>query len=271
MSENLHIPTTACSVKRVARRPSTTAAHFIAVERTIVSMRRRFAEPLDLDGLSREAAMSKSHFVRTFADITGTTPHHFLACLRIEKAKELLLKTDADVTEICMTVGYSSLGSFSSAFAALVGLSPSRYRGVPCKGEGECFLARAVKFLETHKRRAGPLLTGRVHAPATIQGIVFVGTFVRGVPIGVPESGTVILTPGEYQIPRPSTLSFHLMAAVLPYSICSSPRTTVLPVEYVASARIEHDGLEGEHLPPLTLRKVRPTDPPLLTELSTLV
>lgn len=260
------------SVERwTERRQRTSAAHFVAVERTIVSMRRRFVEPLDLDCLCQVAAMSKSHFVRTFADVTGTTPHHFLACLRIEKAKELLLTTDADVTDICMTVGYASLGTFSSAFAALVGVYPSQYRRVACDGYGYNFLARAISFLETQRKRTGPRLTGSIHVPDSQQGFVFVGTFVRGVPLGVPEVGTIVLKPGEFEIPTPSASSFHLMAALLPYSICSIPRTIVLPVEYVASARIKGDGLKNERLPPLVLRKVLPTDPPLLTELSTLV
>jgi len=142
MQANERERSTSCGVRQPERRPGTTVAHFAAVESSIESMRRRFAEPLDLDGLCREAAMSKFHFVRTFSDVTGTTPHHFLACLRIEKAKELLLGTDADVTEICMTVGYSSLGSFSSTFAELVGLSPSGFRRLPRRGDSEHLFER---------------------------------------------------------------------------------------------------------------------------------
>src|SRR4030066_175369 len=60
----------------------------------------------------------------TFDEITGTPPHHFLACLRMQRAKELLLQSESSITDICLEVGYTSLGSFSTTFRELVGFSP---------------------------------------------------------------------------------------------------------------------------------------------------
>lgn len=90
---------------------------------------RHYAEPLDLDGLATEAGVSKYHFLRCFAATYGKTPALYLAERRIERAQDLLRTTNLTVTEVCVVVGYTSLGSFSSRFRQLVGMSPSAYQG----------------------------------------------------------------------------------------------------------------------------------------------
>ncbi|MDQ4088725.1 MAG: AraC family transcriptional regulator [Actinomycetota bacterium] len=89
---------------------------------------RNYAEPLDLDALASAAGVSKYHFLRCFAGTYGKTPALYLAERRIERAQDLLRATNLTVTEVCMLVGYSSLGSFSSRFRELVGVSPSEYQ-----------------------------------------------------------------------------------------------------------------------------------------------
>ncbi|HEV7758822.1 MAG TPA: helix-turn-helix transcriptional regulator [Acidimicrobiales bacterium] len=89
---------------------------------------RRYAEPLDLDALAGAALVSKYHFARCFAETYGETPMRYLTRRRIERAQDLLRSANLTVTEICMIVGFSSLGSFSSRFRELVGETPSQYR-----------------------------------------------------------------------------------------------------------------------------------------------
>ena len=89
---------------------------------------RHYAEPLDLDALAAVAHVSKYHFVRRFADTYGEPPMRYLTRRRIERAQDLLRTANLTVTEVCMLVGYSSLGSFSSRFHDLVGESPTAYR-----------------------------------------------------------------------------------------------------------------------------------------------
>ena len=89
---------------------------------------RHFAEPLDLDQLARVAAVSKFHFVRGFEATYGETPIRYLTRRRIERAQDLLRAANFTVTEVCMLVGFSSLGSFSTRFTQLVGESPIAYR-----------------------------------------------------------------------------------------------------------------------------------------------
>ena len=89
---------------------------------------RCYAEPLDLDVVARVAGVSKFHFVRCFEATYGETPMRYLTRRRIERAQDLLRHANLTVTEICMAVGYTSLGSFSSRFRELVGETPSAYR-----------------------------------------------------------------------------------------------------------------------------------------------
>jgi transcriptional regulator GlxA family with amidase domain len=88
----------------------------------------RYAEPLDLDALAAAAHVSKYHFTRSFAEAYGETPMRYLTLRRIERAQDLLRSANLTVTEICMLVGFASLGSFSSTFRTLVGETPTQYR-----------------------------------------------------------------------------------------------------------------------------------------------
>lgn len=89
---------------------------------------REFAQPLDVEQLARGALMSSGHFSRQFKLAFGEAPYSYLMTRRIERAMSLLRTTDLTVTEICFAVGSSSLGTFSTRFTELVGVSPSAYR-----------------------------------------------------------------------------------------------------------------------------------------------
>ena len=92
------------------------------------AMDRRYAEPLDVPTLARIALVSEAHFIRTFRAAFGETPNRYLQRRRVERAMWLLRSTDRSVTDICMDVGFSSLGTFSRVFKEIVGESPSSYR-----------------------------------------------------------------------------------------------------------------------------------------------
>jgi AraC-like DNA-binding protein len=91
-------------------------------------MDREYAQPLDVEALARDAHMSAGHFSRRFRLAYGESPYSYLMTRRIERAMALLRRGDLSVTEVCFEVGCSSLGTFSSRFTELVGVSPSTYR-----------------------------------------------------------------------------------------------------------------------------------------------
>jgi AraC-like DNA-binding protein len=100
----------------------------VALRRARDMIDREYARPLDVPALARAAYMSTGHFARSFRAAYGETPYSYLMTRRIERAKALLRRGDMSVTDVCMAVGCTSLGSFSSRFAELVGESPSAYR-----------------------------------------------------------------------------------------------------------------------------------------------
>ena len=89
---------------------------------------REYARPLDVAALARAALMSTAHFARQFRAAYGETPYAYLMTRRIERAKALLRRGDVSVTEACIAVGCTSLGSFSARFTQLVGETPTAYR-----------------------------------------------------------------------------------------------------------------------------------------------
>jgi AraC-like DNA-binding protein len=92
------------------------------------AMDRTYAQPLDVARLSRIAQMSEAHFIRTFRATFGETPHRYLQRRRVERAMFLLRETDQSVTDICVDVGFISLGTFSRTFHDIVGETPTGYR-----------------------------------------------------------------------------------------------------------------------------------------------
>ena len=105
------------------------------------AMDRSYAQPLDIAALARIAHVSQAHFIRTFRATFGETPHRYLQRRRVERAMFLLVQTDRSVTEICLDVGFASLGSFSRTFRAIVGESPSAFRShaAPAAAVPNCF------------------------------------------------------------------------------------------------------------------------------------
>ena len=92
------------------------------------AMDRAYAEPLDVPTVAAVAHVSPAHFIRTFRAVFGETPHRYLQRRRVERSMFLLRETDRSITDLCLDVGFTSLGTFSRTFREIVGLSPSEYR-----------------------------------------------------------------------------------------------------------------------------------------------
>ena len=88
----------------------------------------RYRDPLDVPALARAAHLSPAHFSREFRREFGETPHQYLLTRRLERAAELLRNTGRSVMEICLAVGLRSVGSFTTSFTRIFGLSPTAYR-----------------------------------------------------------------------------------------------------------------------------------------------
>jgi transcriptional regulator GlxA family with amidase domain len=91
-------------------------------------MDRAYAQRLDVPNLAQIASVSEAHFIRTFRATFGETPHRYLQRRRVERAMFLLRETKRSITDICLDVGFTSLGTFSRTFSEIVGDTPTEYR-----------------------------------------------------------------------------------------------------------------------------------------------
>ena len=92
------------------------------------AMDRAYAEPLDVRAVAAVAHVSEAHFSRSFRAAFGETPHRYLQRRRVERSMFLLRETDRSITDICLDVGFMSLGTFSRTFREIIGETPSSYR-----------------------------------------------------------------------------------------------------------------------------------------------
>jgi transcriptional regulator GlxA family with amidase domain len=111
-------------------------------------MDREYAQPLDVEALARGVHMSAGHLSREFKAAYGESPYSYLMTRRIERAMALLRVGELSVTDVCFAVGCSSLGTFSTRFAELVGMPPSTYRRLAAAGTSElpsCVVKQATR------------------------------------------------------------------------------------------------------------------------------
>jgi AraC-like DNA-binding protein len=129
--------------------------HLTALRRVRDRIDREYAQPLDVEALARGANMSAGHLSREFRLAYGESPYSYLMTRRIERAMALLRRGDLSVTEVCFAVGCSSLGTFSSRFTELVGVSPSAYRrqGAGASGIPACVEKQVTRPVRTRAPR----------------------------------------------------------------------------------------------------------------------
>src|SRR5438128_2910027 len=244
----------------------TLAAQRQAVECAIQAMHTHLHELLTLEDLASVAYLSPSHFHRVFRRLIGIAPGDFLSALRFQMARRLLVTTSLSVTDICFEVGYTSIGSFTSRFTHLVGLSPRLLR--QRAHEFEPLTGEPVELCPTTSSgmpRKHELL-GRISAPATFRGTIYVGLFSSPIPQGRPVRCTRLSSPGWYLLHDVPDGVYHLRAAAFP--VAADLHSHLLPcgklmVGHNASALvIRHGQVSGD--PDLVLHPPQLTDPPLV-------
>lgn len=245
----------------------------VSVLSAIDMIAERYPEPLTLNEIAAHVFVSPFHFSRVFAKATGTTPGRYLTAVRLFEAKRLLLTTSMTVSDIVCSVGYSSVGTFTSRFTRSVGLSPSQYRSpevrhlVLAMGPGFQRFPSPGHLHDAVHERAGARpgagrITVRVEPGPGMRNLdLVVGAFREA----IPQSGPVAFA--EVHRTGPTTLTLH----------------DVPPGRWhVLAAAEEERGADGGHAMAfgglrapvvvtgdeevrtrLRIRSRRPTDPPL--------
>lgn len=198
------------------KRPGTLDSHERAVQRVISTLRERLDEDISLEEMASVAYMSRYHFNRTFRQVTGLPPCRFLTKLRVEAATQMLLNTDNSVTNICLEVGYTSLGTFIRRFSDLLGISPMRLRALRHSLSRD-FLRQLAGGPAGPEAHPSPRVTGRVQAPPSFSGPIFTGLFPSPIAEGTPVACAINLHPGPYLISPVPHGSYYVFALGLPW------------------------------------------------------
>jgi len=258
----------------LACREDTLASHRRAVERVITTARERLCEPISLYDMSRVAYLSTFHFNRVFHQITGLPPAKFIAAMRLNEAKRLLLNSNLSITDICFEVGYNSLSTFTRRFTQRVGLGPREFRYLaeritPASIESLCaHYADSTGRAMLHAAFAG--VEGVVDSPHSDGGPIFVGLFRIHIPQSRPVGGALLTSPGTFRIGPVPDGTYHLLAAALPRLADTLgyllPNSASLSVGASNGPVIVRQGRANGPFT-ISLRPMALTDPPLLVSL----
>ncbi|MFD5806515.1 helix-turn-helix transcriptional regulator [Streptomyces sp. NPDC127020] len=237
-----------------------------AVERAAEYIRERFGDPLTVSGIAGSARLSRFYFSRVFKEETGLSPGKFLTAVRIHEAKRLIDRSSMSIAEVSVAVGYSSLGSFTDAFTAGVGLSPGRFRRL-CRDGGQAPPGPDPGPGPERGAVAGTVRLPQGHGNAR----VYLGAFATAVVQYPAVAAAVVDVPSD----RPSCYSlqnvpegeWHLLAVAVAAGTGRDPRaapawllgnhgsaTVTVTANTVTSAAVR-------------LRPARPADPPVLLAL----
>ncbi|HBB89896.1 MAG TPA: hypothetical protein DC047_20015 [Blastocatellia bacterium] len=252
-------------------RDRTVESHRQAVERVILEMRARFDEPLALQEMGEIACLSPFHFDRVFHQLTGIPAVQFLYALRIEEAKRLLLTTALSITDVCYEVGYNSIGTFTSRFTQLVGLSPRQFRRLANNVDNsrlESLFNEVIAIFQ--KSSAGPSVSGRIITSEQIERLIFVGLFSTLIPQGRPMAGTLLTGSGTYRIRPVKDGRYNVFAAAFPRT--DKPQAYLVPdpdslLVGVGRCIANVSNRQSNAPVDVTLRPLQITDPPILIAL----
>lgn len=248
-----------------------------AVLQAISLMHARYFDAITLSDLASEVFVSPFHFSRIFAKATGVTPGRYLTAIRLFEAKRLLLTTSLTVSDIVCSVGYSSVGTFTSRFTRAVGMTPTQYRAPEV---GEMLMALAPDFqrlpsLEAvHSAGMGcaSLRTGTGKVSVRIEtprgagpASVLIGLFAESIPQCGPIAfgGAMNLLSGDVEIPGVPEGRWTVIAAAehATGNGASTFSVGTLP------GRVDMTSYGRVHLR-IPMRRLLPTDPPIAITLA---
>ncbi|MEU1826527.1 AraC family transcriptional regulator [Streptomyces abikoensis] len=262
-----------------AVRPSPSAEQLASVERAIRRMRDHLGETQCLTDHAEAGLFSPFHFHRVFRSVTAVTPARFLAALRMAEAQRMMIRGSPRVTDVCTAVGYASLGTFTTQFTRLVGMSPSRFKALVDRhgdrGIGEVVDACGLTGPAGPVGPTGPtgpgraaVITGRATGAAPADAVLFTGLFPHGVPQDLPVACAVTPATATIRLRPPADAQHHVLA------VCFDRATRVADAlddpagarRSVATTRAPTHGSFR-----LRLRAPAPSDPPIVLALPLLL
>lgn len=247
--------------------PNRKSSHWEAVARVVQHIRRGDGILLQLPEMAKIALISPFHFDRLFRLITGVPPRLFQCAIRMADAKRLLVESDKTVLDVCLTVGYNSLGTFTRRFSTMVGLSPLKLRHLATEDTS----ADPAENVGVRPQTANTgSLAGVIKLEENFQGVAVAGLFRTPLPQG-PPLACAAMKHGEHTFVLGNLAEgqYYLLCAALatPFDVASLLLAEVSEVGREAVC-IEAGKETSAHV---VMRSVEPIDPPILTALAPFV
>ncbi|MBW5446364.1 helix-turn-helix domain-containing protein [Cohnella sp. CFH 77786] len=194
------------------------------IDAVIAYIHQHLHDPLPLSRLAGYVAYSPFHFTRIFKERTGLSPQYYVSSLRLQKAKELLLRTNMSIRDIGLEIGQQSLGTFTTRFTEKVGVTPSEFRNSAPQAENH------FRALQQLKMWTEPLpesnlfssVEGTVRAEVPFEGIILIGLFAKPIPEGIPLYGTLLSSLGNFRFTGVRPGVYHLMATSVSWKMQAS-------------------------------------------------
>lgn len=190
------------------------ADKYTEIDEVIAYIHKHIDEPLPLSRLARYVSYSPYHFTRIFKERIGLSPLYYVSSLRLQKAKDLLLRTNLNIRDIGLEIGQQSLGTFTTRFTERVGMTPSDFRNSTPQADNYFRTLRkltdwrtSLPVLNQHAR-----IEGTVLAEIPFEGVILIGLFARPIPEGFPLYGTVLSSLGEFCFTDVKPGTYFLMA-----------------------------------------------------------
>ncbi|SHN15475.1 AraC family transcriptional regulator [Gracilibacillus kekensis] len=244
------------------------------MEGVIAYIHDHLDEPLPLSRLAKRAAYSPFHFTRIFKANTGLSPHQYVASLKVQKAKSLLVNTNLTIRDISMEIGQQSLGTFTTRFTEKVGISPMQFRKTPRQISNymASLQERNNWSQQTKMKHSYNKVEGTIDADIALEGVILIGLFNKPIPEGLPQYGTLLSSLGYFCFTDVKPGIYYLMATAVFWNMQANeilvPNQTLrakadAPIYVKAETAIPYQSLR--------LRGPRLDDPPILISLPLLM
>jgi len=243
------------------------------INEAITYMQENIHNPISLAEIANHVAYSPYHFSRMFKKQIGISPLYYVSSLRLQKAKEMLLKTNLTVRDIGLEIGQQSLGTFTTRFTERVGQSPAQFRNSIMEADNQLeSLQIFSEWNPVNTENHFNVVKGTVLAEVPFSGVIFIGLFQKSIPEGRPLYGTVLSSLGDYLFTDVKPGKYYLMTTAISWE--TEATDILLPNTTLRARSIDPIIVQnGIPIPKqnITLRGPRLDDPPILISLPLLM
>jgi AraC family transcriptional regulator len=244
------------------------------IDEVIAYIHQNIYEPLPLARLASHAAYSPYHFTRIFKEKIGLSPLYYVSSHRLQKAKDLLLRTNLSIRDIGLEIGQQSLGTFTTRFTERVGVTPSEFRNSMLQADNHLRSLQKLSDWRTLQPTTNEHATieGTVQSSIPFEGVILIGLFAKPIPEGLPLYGTLISSLGDFSFTGVKPGMYYLMATSVSWGM--QAMDFLLPQRTLRTRSKKPIIVEPYSFVPhqqVTLHVPHPDDPPILISLPLLM